>query len=310
LIGLAVAGRDPKGTPRLVTAQSSDPLPRVWTIPLRHAGLAGGPAVLLSRLGNDSEGPDFSPDGKRLVFVSERTGYRELWTAKADGSDLRQLTMPGFKKVAVPRWSPDNRRVAFFGLKDAEAQQIYVIDATLDQAVPRQVTEGPGCIIPTWSRDGKFLYCSRRSGREVRLYRVPADAGSGQTEMEYWFEGKEAKETSDGRVLYVKDDRAGLFSRSLAGNPANNPEERLVEDIQGPIAYFAPVPEGVYYTGKNSSGAYTGIRFFDYARRATVDVAPKAITGPLNSLTVSSDLRSLVYTHNPKSEIDLTLIQF
>jgi len=127
--------------------------------------------------------------------------------------------------------------------------------------------------------------------------------------MERWFEGKDAKETSDGRLLYIKDDRPGLFARSLAGDPAANPEERLVEDIRGPIGYFALVPEGVYYTGRNSSG-YTAIRFYDYARHKTVDVAPKAITGPVNSLTVSPDHSNLVYTQNPKSEIDLTLIQF
>ena len=54
--------------------------------------------------------------------------------------------------------------------------------------------------------------------------------------MERWFEGKSATETSDGRVLYIKNDRPGLFARSLAGDPTANPEERLVEDIRGPIA--------------------------------------------------------------------------
>jgi len=310
LRGLAIAGRDAKGTPRLVTAHRSVPPPRVWTIPLRSAGLAGGPAVLFSGLGNDSINPDFSPDGTRLVFVSRRTGKPEVWITDAHGGDLRQLTRMGLDRLAVPRWSPDNRHVAFFAWTDIEPQ-IYVIDAIQEPAVPRKVTDKmPGCIVPTWSRDGKFLYCSRRIDGEMRLYRVPAGAGAGQTEMERWFEGKEARETSDGRVLYIKDDRPGLFARSLAGDPAANPEERLVADIQGPIAYFAPVPEGVYYTGKNSSGAYTGIRFFDYARRKTVDVAPRAITGPLNSLTVSPDHRSLFYTKVSMSEIDLTLIQF
>jgi serine/threonine protein kinase/Tol biopolymer transport system component len=309
LRGLAIAGRDAKGTPRLVTAQRSVPPPRVWTIPLRSAGLAGEPAVPFSRLGNDSENPDFSADGKLLVFASRRTGNPELWTANADGGELRQLTRLGLKSLGVPRWSPDNRHVAFFARTDTEPQ-IYVIDAIQDQAVPRKVTdEVPGCIVPNWSRDGKFLYCSRRIDGEMRLYRVPAGAGTGQTEMERLFEGKEAKETSDGRVLYIKDDRPGLFARSLTGDPAANPEERLVQDIQGPIAYFALVPEGVYYTGKNSSG-YTAIRFFDYARRKTVDVAPKAITGPVNSLTVSPDHSNLVYTQVPASEVDLTLIQF
>jgi Tol biopolymer transport system component len=312
LIGLAIAGRDAKGKPRLVTAQRSAPFPSVWTIPLRRAGLAGGPAVLFSRLGNDSDNPDYSQDGKRIVFSSRRTGNQELWTANADGSDVRQLTMLGFKQVAVPRWSPDRRRVAFHGRMDTEAQQIYVIDAIQDHAVPRRVTDAmPGCILATWSHDGKFLYCSRRIGGEMRLHRVPADAGAGQTEMERLFEGKEAMETSDGRVLYIKDDRAGLFSRSLAGgDPAANQEERLVDDIRGPYAYFVPVPGGVYYTGQNSAGIYVAIRFFDYALRKTIDVAPKAISGPVNSLTISPDYSSLVYTQNPMSEIDLALIQF
>ena len=69
----------------------------------------------------------------------------------------------------------------------------------------------------------------------MRLYRVPAESGEkGESEMERWFEGKSATETSDGRVLYIKDDRPGLFARSLTGDPTANPEERLVEDIKGP----------------------------------------------------------------------------
>jgi serine/threonine protein kinase len=310
LRGLAIAGRDAKGTPRLVTAQRGVPPSRVWTIPLRSVGVAGGPAAPFSQLGNDSNNPDFSTDGTRLVFVSRRTGKPEVWSANAAGGDLRQLTRLGLDSLGVPRWSPDNRHVAFFARMDMEPQ-IYVIDAIQDQAFPRKVTnEVPGCNIPTWSGNGKFLYCFRRSGREATLYRVPADAGLGQTEMERLFEGKEAKETSDGRLLYIKDDRPGLFARSRAGDLAANPDERLVQDIQGPIAYFAPVPEGVYYTGRNSTEPYTGIRFFDYARRKTVDVATKAITGPVNSLTVSPDQRSLFFTQVPASEIDLTLIQF
>lgn len=49
-----------------------------------------------------------------------------------------------------------------------------------------------------------------------------------------------------------------------------------MEDIRGPIAYFVPVPEGVYYRSQNSIGAYVALRFFDYARHETVEVAPKS----------------------------------
>ena len=268
--------------------------------------------MVLSRLGNASDNPDYSPDGKHIVFASRRSGTPELWMTDADGDNLKQLTRFGVQSLGVPHWSPDNRHVAFFARMGSEQPQIYVLDATQDQPVPRQVThEVPGCNIPSWSLSGEFLYCSRRIGGEMRLYRVPAGSGEkGESEMERWFEGKSATETSDGRVLYIKNDHPGLFARSLAGDATANPEERLVEDIRGPVGYFAPVSKGVYYTGQDSFGRYVALRFFDYARRRTVEVAPRSITGQVNSLTVTPDGSRLVYTQNPHAGIDLILIQF
>ena len=145
----------------------------------------------------------------------------------------------------------------------------------------------------------------------MQLYRVPAESSdTGESEMERWFEGKSATETSDGRVLYIKNDRPGLFARSLAGDPTANPEERLAEDISGPIGYFAPVPEGVYYTGQDSFGHYVALRFLDYARGTTMEVAPASVTGQVNSLTVTPDPGRLVYTQTRRAGINLTLIEF
>jgi hypothetical protein len=70
------------------------------------------------------------------------------------------------------------------------------------------------------------------------------------------------------------------------------------------------VSQGVYYTGQDERGRYAGLRFFDYAQRRSVEVAPRSLTGPVNSLTVTPDGRRLVYTRNPKDGIDLALIQF
>ena len=312
LAGIAIARREASGSLRIVAAQRNVPGSRIWTIPLRAAGLSGGPPVPLSRLGNTTNNPDYSPDGKRIVFVSSRSGTPELWMTDADGGNLKQLTRLGPQRPGVPHWSPDSRHVAFFVYMGTEPQT-YVIDAAEDLPNPRQMThEVPGCSLPTWSRNPKFLYCSRRiGGSELQLYRVPAENGAtGKSDMEPLFEGKSATETSDGRLLYIKSDRPGLFARSLAGDLRANPEESLVEDIRGPIGYFVPVEQGVYYTGQDLQRRYTGLRFFDYARRKSVEVAPSSITGPVNSLTVTRDGSRLVYTRNPKDGIDLSLIQF
>jgi len=309
LEGLAIAQHDKSATVRLVTAQNNVPGSRIWMIPLQAAGKRGGPAGLLSSFGNDSSNPDYSKDGRHVVFIRNQGGNSELWMADADGSNARQLTIMNAKTIAVPRWSPDNRHVATFATV-TDQPQIYVVD-TQGSAEPRQLTHGaPGCILPTWSLDGEYLYYSRRIGTsELRVFRMPA-YGDARIEMERLFEGKEARETPDGRILYIKDNQRGLFARSRTGDLANNPDEQLVEDIQGPIAYFVPVTDGVYYTAKDLSDKYVGLRYYNYATKTTLDVAPQSVTGPVNSLAISSDGKNLVFTQNPKGETDLTLIEF
>jgi Tol biopolymer transport system component len=60
--------------------------------------------------------PAYSPDGKQIVFVSNRSKNFELWIINRDGSDLRKLTnlakvglQAGFDK---PAWSPDQKTIA------------------------------------------------------------------------------------------------------------------------------------------------------------------------------------------------------
>ena len=280
-------------------------------IPLGLPGQATDRPTPQSAFGSGIVNPDFSPDGTHVAFVSRRTGTPEIWTADADGRNLRQLTWLGVENLGIPRWSPDGRSVAFYARRPDEPQ-IYVIDVTQERPTPQQIThQVPGCNIPSWSRDGRFLYCSRRDGREVRLYRVPRDNSDPSDQgVDRWFEGKDARETADGRLIYIKDGVPGIFVRSLAGDPLTNREEQLVSDIVGPIAYYALAPGGIYYTGQNNLGEYVGLHFFDFARNQTVDVASRAVTGEMGALTVSRDSRRLLYAQTSQPQTNLTLIRF
>ena len=100
----------------------------------------------------------FAPDGQRLAFTSSRSGEGpQIWTARADGSDARQLVRGAGTAHGSPAWSPDGRQIAFDSQHDDGSWSIFIVDA--DGGASRQLTMASGDEnIPSWSRDGRWIY--------------------------------------------------------------------------------------------------------------------------------------------------------
>src|SRR5690554_5716240 len=73
------------------------------------------------------DAPDFSPDGRHLVFTSAQDGYNRLHLYDLASGERRLLTDQAFGYVPV--WSPDGQRIAFSSNHEAFDSQIYVINA-------------------------------------------------------------------------------------------------------------------------------------------------------------------------------------
>jgi len=56
--------------------------------------------------------PSWSPDGRKIVFASERDNDSEIYVMNADGSDQRRLTNQAGDE-SHPHWSPDGQRIVF-----------------------------------------------------------------------------------------------------------------------------------------------------------------------------------------------------
>lgn len=120
--------------------------------------------------------PHAAPSGDRVVFVSDRTGASELWSASLGTSRPdRQLTELRGPYLDHPRWHPGGTSVAFDGRPGGNAD-VYLLDG--ESLRLRRLTEHVAeDVAPSWSRDGRRLYfASDRSGT-WQVWQVSEDGG-------------------------------------------------------------------------------------------------------------------------------------
>ncbi len=161
------------GSGKIAFASDRDGTPQIWQV---DAG--GGTPQQLTHLQSGACQPDWSPDGKRLVFISPCPGRQEqyrgagLLIADADGSHLTPLaTAPGGDYD--PAWSPDGNRIAFTSLRDGRPH-IYLYDLKTDQVTllsPQPSSDQQ----PAWSPDGKQIaFATTRLGKS-QIWIMSAD---------------------------------------------------------------------------------------------------------------------------------------
>ena len=145
--------------------------------------------------------PAWSPDGRRIAFVSDRDGNFEIYVMKADGSGQRNLTRDAASD-GDPVWSPDGRRIAFVRHRD-DHDEIYVVNA--DGTGQSLLARGAN---PVWSPDGRTIAYSRPRAN-TGVYLMNAD-GSGQRKLTR----PSNPRTSDRGHVWSPDGRKIAFVRS------------------------------------------------------------------------------------------------
>ncbi|MEE8539693.1 MAG: hypothetical protein V3S54_07745, partial [Woeseiaceae bacterium] len=141
----------------------------LYTLPIE-----GGQATrITSGMAFDSQ-PRYSPDGQWIAFISDRDGADNLWIAKADGSNSKQLSKDKKAEFASPVWTPEGDYVivsrTVWGLNTFELWMHHI-----QGGAGVQITKAKaGADTPTRQRhnavgvaaspDGRYLYYARRRG--------------------------------------------------------------------------------------------------------------------------------------------------
>jgi Tol biopolymer transport system component/tRNA A-37 threonylcarbamoyl transferase component Bud32 len=244
--------------------------------------------------------PQYSPDGSRIAFASDRSGATEIWIANSDGSSEVQIT--SFRsRAAGPRWSPDSRSIVFSSSEGGDLA-IYVVDAQGGE--PRRVVDGWR---PSWSMDGEWIYFgSKRSGSD-QIWKVGVD-GANRVQVTR-SGGFEALESTDGKwLLYTKGDRVpGLWRMPLSGGA----EEPLLPDVVA--GSWTPIYGGILYV-KGTIVAPAGYTSERTVTRYSFENGQGTPVGRLDRFTgfgtaATRDGRYFLWSHVERFDSDLLLVE-
>ncbi len=244
----------------------------------------------------------YSPDGSRIVFVTQRGGENlEIWLANADGSAQTPLTHgPGIVQ-GTPAWSPDGKWIAFDS-QDAETaiRQIWMIESAGGTA--RQLTKLPkGAQVPVWSQSGQSIYFNDNSSGQFEIYRLPVKGGAAEQVTRAG--GFLAQESPDGRLLYYikSSGESPLYSMPFGGGP----EKKVLDSVAG--RGFQIFSDGIFYLGVAHS--QLEVRFHSFTGAQDRVIGPVKARAINVYLSVSPDRKSTLLSYSPESGSDLMLIE-
>ena len=162
------------------------------------------------------QSPEYSPDGRWIAFISDRSGREELYIASSDGSgEAQKITDLDALKFGFS-WSPNSKEIAF--VASDNKMRKYVIDTK--QTTELASSRYGNISAPAWSPDGKWLAYSKPD--HTRTNDVYLIAAGGGEERKVTFDSY-----SDSGPRFSPDGRKLYFIRSEGGFGSGPPQSQI-----------------------------------------------------------------------------------
>jgi TolB protein len=230
--------------------------------------LAAAPIRLTDDPGVDSR-PHWSPDGRKIAFVSTRSGEEEIWIAHLDQVDDRFFNVSRSldSREYAPQWSPDGQYLAWAAEMDGNSTlMLWDQEKPSNPAVPI----GPGHS-PVWSPDGQTLLSEIHLPNRIALagyavpsgsLRLPAEELPGMVQGADWKAGALPELFARMPLSEYAHLPAGplwLSARSIDPSPPLGRQGVVpVEDVTAPYAYLHDGVDESFRALRERTGLETG----------------------------------------------------
>lgn len=227
----------------------------------------------------------YAPDGKKIAFVSNRSGNYEIWVCGSNGEQPTQLTDFRGPLPGSPRWSPDSRQIIFDCRPNGNAD-IYMISSEGGKP-QRLTTDDSEDIVPFWSHDGKWIYFASNRTEQIQIWKMPAEGGAAvQITQQGGFEGAES---SDGQWLYYTKGR-GL--QGIWRIPTSGGQESFVFDLEDLALsrLWTLTPKGILFaTLESPVRGLIKLFSFDTNKVSVINSFERSVPSGTPGLSISPD---------------------
>jgi Tol biopolymer transport system component len=271
----------------------------IWRMEISGRRAVGPPSKLIASTRIDSE-PQYSPDGSRIAFSSDRSGRDEIFVCDGDGGNPQQLTSLVTGNAGVPHWSPDGHRIVFDSNATGQVE-IYTINA--GGGKPERISEGNG---PSWSGDGGWIYFASERTGQSQVWKLPVNGGP-PVQLTKKGGSRPVESPDHQTVYYLNEGETSVWRIPVGGG-----EETFVLK---PVLWhaFAVVDNGIYYIAPSPNSRQSALlQFYSLANGKTSTLATvrtQAFHAGDSGLAVSPGEKWILYTQLDQVNSDLMVIE-